>query len=135
MSKTKKVIAGCVIFVFIALVYIVVLYGFNKPIKAVTGCYFQGDIEPFDRLCLYEDRRYEQFSLNASGEFESYNSGKWRSYSSQSNGEVIIGVTLSDYFDRFEDNSELDFFPYRNMFNKKLFVTGPINQQRFYVEE
>jgi len=135
MSKVKKVISFCLAFVIVALIFIVLLYGFNKPLDVVVGCYFQDDIEPYDRLCLYEDGSYEQFSLNPSGEFERYNSGSWRSYSSQSNGEKMVGVTLSDYFDRFEDRSELDFFPYRNMFNKELFVTGPIDQQRFYVKD
>lgn len=135
MSKVKKMIVFCVAILIVVLVYLVFLYGFNKPLDVVTGCYFQDDIEPHDRVCLYDDGKYEQFSQNEAGELERYNTGDWRSYSSQLNGEKMIGVTLSDYFDRFEDRSELDVFPYRNMFNKSMFVAGPSDQQRFYVKE
>lgn len=135
MNKIKKAIIFCLsITIFIA-VYLLLLYGYNRPLNSITGCYFQNNIEPYDQLCIYEDGSYEQFSQNETDKFESYNSGKWRKYTSKVNSDHIVGVTLSDYFDRFEDQTELDIFPYQNMFNKELFVTGSMTQQLFYVKK
>ncbi|WP_445357455.1 hypothetical protein ACJJIC_16540 [Microbulbifer sp. ANSA002] len=93
--KKNKVIAFCVALFIAIIMYVLLLYGFNRPLVVVTGCYFQDDIEPFDRICLYKDGSYEQFSLNQDGKFESYNLGSWRSYPSLSGSEKIAGVTLS----------------------------------------
>ncbi len=52
MNKAKKLVIFCVAIFIIVFIYLVFLFGFNKPLEGVTGCYSQDDIEPYDRVCI-----------------------------------------------------------------------------------
>ncbi len=130
MKKIKFIVLGLAALTVI----LAFLGGVIWPLNDIVGCYSQNNIQPYDKICLREDKTYEQFSLdNKIKEYKLYNKGIWRSYkASEDNGEVL-GVVLEQYFDRHGDNSELDIFPYRNMFGMPIFVAGDYSSgERFY---
>lgn len=108
---------------------------FHAPLGAVTGCYLQDNVDPHDRICIYADGTYEQFSISSGSDFESYNNGSWISYSSTLNGETTTGITLFDYFDLFEYRNEVDIFPFRKMTGRVSFIAGPSDNPRYYSKE
>lgn len=133
MKKIILILFGVIVLVILMRVLLSV---FQKPIESVVGCYEQESVIPHDVICLYGDGSYKQFLLNADGvENASFNNGNWRSYSVDNDHGSMVGVTASNYFDKFGDSSELDFFPYKTLLGKVMFVTSgsESNKDRFYI--
>jgi hypothetical protein len=135
VKKLLIFLLGSILFV---IVYMFLLSGMSFQLERVEGCYTQESVLPIDKICLYTDGKYEQLSIpEGKKNFEVYNSGGWRSYSTKENDHRIIDVNLSGFFDRFGDSSELDISPYKNMFGKVLFMVGGDRNggDRYYIRE
>lgn len=121
--------------IFFIVVCIFLLHGVSFQPRSVDGCYIQENVLPVDKICLYKGGKYEQLSISESlNSFDVYNSGDWRSYLAKENDNEVIAVNLSNFFDRFGDNSELDIFPYKTMFGRILFMVSgkQSSEDRFY---
>lgn len=132
MNNAIKIALCCTFVMTFGILGIIIFRWHYVPMETITGCYLQDNVDPHDRICIYADGTYEQFSKDTVGGFKRYNSGRWKSYSSSLGGEAMIGVTLSDYFDLFENRNEVDIFPYRKMVNQVYFIAGLSDNQRYY---
>ena len=100
----------------------------------LVGCYTQKKIQPADKICLHFDGTYKQYGGLDMGIPKEYNSGVWLFYSAKVNNDVMAGVTLKNFYDKLEGVSELDLFPYKDIFGEITFNRSAGGLNFYYVK-
>ncbi|WP_163834533.1 hypothetical protein [Spartinivicinus ruber] len=133
----NKTVVTCCLFAFLG-GCLFLFHGYSTPLKDFKGCYVQNTVKPIDKICVYQNGKYEQFAFDDKHKtLVSYNIGLWRSYLTKEGNHEDVGVVLNKYLDNAGVIIELDIFPYKNLFGKEIFVVhgDEFSESKFYIKE
>ncbi len=115
----------------ILLVIYLVLRSITFPLSHLEGCYQQVSSTPFEKICFYANGSFSQLSPESDGVYRVTNTGFWKMYSVEYNGDRITGVTLSEYNNYYGGGNEIDIFPYQTILgNSVFFINGIDNESK-----
>lgn len=121
---------------YITTIVVVALVTISIKLKVsadfLVGCFTQDTVFPAEKICLSKDGTYTQEHSTESGSWSLItDKGHWSVYQT-SDG---IGITLVGYIDVYQNHDDLDFFPYKTVFGKVVFIAGPESAERKYLKD